>query len=131
MPCDWQRPESRRYLRSLAISMLIYMVLLFISIRWMKQAPPAPWKYLIAVMPVVPALWVPVAVVRFLRDLDELQRKIHMDALAFGFTLSAVLTLSYGFLQNAGLPDLSWTFVWPVMAFSWILGLFLSRRRYQ
>ena len=80
---------------------------------------------------VVPLLFVPVAVVQFLREQDELQRKMQVEALAIGFTASAVITLTYGFLENAGVPRLSWVWVWPVMAFFWCIGLVVAHRRYR
>ena len=67
----------------------------------------------------------------FFRELDELQRRIQLEGLAFGFTATAVLTLSYGFLQNAGLPQVNWVWVWPVMGACWSLGLAIARRRYR
>ncbi|MBA3913997.1 MAG: hypothetical protein H0X25_09135 [Acidobacteriales bacterium] len=118
-------------MRSLAIAMSLYVAVLAFSLHLLKNNPPSPWKYLIAIAPVLPVLWVPVAVVRFLREVDELQRKIQIEAIAFGFTFSAVLTLGYGFLQNVGLPQLNWTLVWPLMAISWIIGLGISSRRYR
>jgi hypothetical protein len=101
------------------------------SIHQLRHNPSLPWKYGIAVLPVVPLLFVPVAVVQFLREQDELQRKMQVEALAIGFTASAVITLTYGFLENAGVPRLSWVWVWPVMAFFWCIGLVVAHRRYR
>ena len=33
-------------------------------------------------------------------------------------------------LQNVGLPELNWMFVWPMLATFWGLGLGLAHRRY-
>ena len=54
-----------------------------------------------------------------------------LESLAFGFAGAAALTLTYGFLQNAGLPEVSWIWVWPVMAVCWIIGSLIARRRYR
>lgn len=43
-----------------------------------------------------------------LRYLDELQRRIQLEALAFAFLGTAVLGVGYGSLQNAGLPQIEW-----------------------
>jgi hypothetical protein len=100
-------------------------------IGWLHRNPEAPWKYAIAVLPVLPALWIPLAVVRLFREVDELQKQIQLEGLAFGFAAAAVLTFTYGFLQNAGLPDVSWIWVWPVMAVCWLVGLTAAKRRYR
>lgn len=122
---------SRRYKIQILSSMAVYTIFVILSVHWLHRNPPAPWKYLIAVAPMLPALVVPVAVVRFFREIDELQRKIQLEALAGAFTATAVLTLTYGFLENAGLPDLNWVWVWPVMGSCWVIGLALARLRYR
>jgi hypothetical protein len=122
---------ARRYIIGVLSAMTLYAVVLVISLRWLHHNPEAPWKYAIAVLPVLPILWVPVAAVRFFRTMDELQKQIHLEGLAFGFTCAAVLTITYGFLQNAGLPEVSWVWVWPVMAVCWVVGLVAARWRYR
>src|SRR5215813_13947709 len=110
----------RKYLIFILTITLLYLVAVIISVRVIKHNPSVSWKYAWALLPMVPALFFPFAVLNRLREMDELQRKIQLEALAFGFATAAVLTLSYGFLQNAGLPDLSWVWVWPVMSACWI-----------
>jgi hypothetical protein len=63
--------------------------------------------------------------------MDELQRRIQLESLAFGFAAAAIATFTYGFLQNAGLPEVSWVWVWPVMAVCWMVGQLVARRRYR
>jgi Na+/melibiose symporter-like transporter len=121
----------KQYLERLLMAIVAYAIVLFVSIRWLRGSPAAPWKYPIALLPVFPALFIPAVVVSFFREMDELQKKIQLEALAFGFTGAAVLTLSYGFLQNAGLPDVSWVWVWPVMGACWGVGLIAANRRYR
>ncbi len=124
-------PAARRYTLNILGSMVVYAVVLVVSLILLKRGVPSPWKFVVAVLPVLPALWVPLAAVRLFRELDELQKQIQLEALAFGFILAAVLTLTYGFLQNAGLPEISWIWVWPVMAVCWMVGTVSARWRYQ
>jgi hypothetical protein len=73
-----------------------------------------------------------VAMMRSLRRLDELQQRIHLEALAFSFAGTGVLVTGYGFLVNAGLPDLDWGgIVWPLMVALWVIGIAVARRRYR
>ena len=70
--------------------------------------------------------------VRSIRRLDELQQKIQLEALAFSFAGTGVLTSGYGFLVDAGLPDIEWgALVWPFMAGLWAIGLVIANRRYR
>ncbi len=124
--------SKRKYMVEILSATGIYMLVTVASILWLKlRQPAAPWKYLIAAAPVLPAMLIPAAVVRCFRMMDEFQQKVHLEGLAFGFTGSAVLTLALGFLENAGIPRLSWTWVWPVMSGCWVVGLLLARARYK
>jgi hypothetical protein len=42
-----------------------------------------------------------------------------------------MLTFAYGFLENAGFPQLSYVFVFPLMIFLWGVGGIIATRRYQ
>ena len=128
---NWICPPAARYAVTMLISLALYAVALVVSLTWLKAGVEGPWKYVIAVLPVLPALGVPFAVVRYCQAMDELQRRIQLESLAFGFAVAAIATFTYGFLQNAGLPDVSWVWVWPVMAMCWILGQLVARRRYR
>lgn len=125
-------PIARKHRQMLLGCLAAYSILIVISLEWLQHANPvAPWKYLIAAIPVVPALMVPVIVARAIRELDELQRRIQFEALAFGFSATAVLSLGYGFLENAGIPQLNWAWVWPLMGVCWAGGLAMARRKYS
>jgi hypothetical protein len=120
-----------RYIAVVLVSLSLYAVALVVSICSLKAGVEGPWKYVIAVLPVFPALGVPLAVVRQCQAMDELQLRIQLESLAFGFALAAIATFTYGFLQNAGLPEVSWVWVWPVMAVCWMAGRLVARRRYR
>jgi ABC-type cobalamin transport system permease subunit len=123
---------SKKFYLQFAVAIAVYSMVLVGSIYWLKLGHPAsPWKWLIAVMPVFPAILIPAAVVRFFRDLDEFQQKVQLEGLAFGFTGAAVLTLAFGFLENAGMPRLSWVWVWPVMSVCWVAGILFAIARYK
>ena len=93
-------------------------------------AENAAWSYPVTLLPMIPLAFVLVAWLRFFRRMDELQQRMQMEALAFAFGGTALITFSYGFLQSAGFPDLSWFFVWSLMTALWILGGLIARRRW-
>mgnify|MGYP001052901713 FL=1 len=122
-----------RYLVELGAGMVAYGVVLMISIRLISHgAIENPvWKTVISLAPMLPALFVAVSVLRQLRRIDELQRKIQSEAFSLAFAGTALITFSYGFLENVGYPKLSMFAVWPLMSVLWIAGGVISHRRYR
>ena len=125
-----QHPGKRRYTRDVLIALLAYAILLAVSGYIVDANRDAAWRYAVAVLPMIPAAFVAVAWVRYYRTVDELQQRIALEALAFAFGGTALITFGYGFLDAAGLPRISWWWVWPVMAVLWIIGGWLARRRW-
>ena len=68
---------------------------------------------------------------RRLNAMDEMGRKIQLDALAVAFVCTALTTFSYGFLETAGFPRLSAFMVWPIMGGVWCVATIIGTRRYQ
>ncbi|MBW8760094.1 MAG: hypothetical protein JF586_21070 [Burkholderiales bacterium] len=123
---------NRQYLKELAATLLVYGAMLFGSIELLTHVQLArPWRDLVALGPMLPAAAMAWVVLRELRRMDELQRRIQLEALGFSFAGTAILTFSYGFLEGLGYPKLSMFSVWPILAVLWIVGLVLARRRYQ
>ena len=89
------------------------------------------WRVPLALAPMVPVVFVLFAFVRYFGRIDELQRRVQLEALAFAFGGTALLTFSYGFLQLVGFPQVSWFFVWPIMAVLWMAGKARADRRYR
>jgi hypothetical protein len=123
---------NRQYLKELTATLLGYGVMLFGSIELLTHVEIArPWRDLVALSPMLPAAATAWVILRELRRMDELQRRIQLEALGFSFAGTAILTFSYGFLEGLGYPKLSMFTVWPVLAVLWVVGLVLARRRYQ
>ncbi len=122
---------GRKYLFELGGAMVAYGVMLTASLVLLTHnAVHGPWRVVVSLLPMVPGFCMCWAVLRQLRRIDELQRRLQLEALAFGFAATALITFSYGFLENAGFPRMSMFVVWPVMAVAWVLGLALAQRRY-
>ncbi|HET9393584.1 MAG TPA: hypothetical protein VFO29_08735 [Candidatus Rubrimentiphilum sp.] len=86
----------------------------------------------VALVPIVPAVFAAIAVIDRMRLLDELQRSIQSEGIQFSFLITAILTLSYGFLESfAHFPRLSMSLVMPVLVFTWAVGLAIASRRYS
>jgi hypothetical protein len=122
---------AKRYYREFGLSMAAYVVVLVGSLTWLNALGTGnPWRYALAVLPVLPGIGVVVAYIRFLRDMDELQHRIQVEALGIAFTVTFLVTFTYGFLENAGLPKVSAIWVTPVMILSWGLASAAVSRRF-
>lgn len=126
------RAANRRYHLRLAAAILAYaLVLAGVIVAINSDAVGGPLRFVVAGLPMLPLLGVPVALSAWLRETDELQRRTALEGLAIGFAAGSILTFGYGFLQLVGAPDASWFFVWPVYAASWAIGGMIAQRRYR
>ena len=119
VPSTW---STYRAQIEFGLAMVAYLMVLVGSVTVLQANPGAPWRYVVAVLPVVPAALTLTIFVRALSRLDELQKRIQMQAFGFSLGATALLTFGYGFMEGAGMPHLSWTFVLPLMAILWGVG---------
>ena len=127
-----QKAVHRLYLKEFSLAMAAYVVVLLIAVTLINISPSSAWwRIPLALSPVVPIIFAMFAYMRFVSHIDELQRRIQFEALAFGFGISGILAFSYGFLEDVGFPHLSWTFVFPLMIAFWGIGAVIASRRYR
>ena len=121
----------RQYNKRMTLALVVYAVILAASGALTSMYPDALWRFPVAVTPMGPFLYGIVSYVRYLRQVDELQQRVSLEALAIAFGATAAITFCYGFLEHVGLPHINWWWVWPVMGTSWILGGKYAERRYR
>lgn len=121
-----------RYLREFGVFLLGYVLAVLLSVLLLAGGHvTGAWAVPVALAPMLPALGVCWAVYRQLDRMDELQRRVQLEAFAFAFAGTALITFSYGFLEGIGYPRLPMFAVWPLMAVLWIIGGAVSSRRYR
>jgi hypothetical protein len=126
------RPADRRYYKEFGVSIVAYLLAVPLSVLLIQASPAtAWWRIPLALIPVIPALFAILALLRFFSRLDELQRRIQLEAFAFSFAGTGLLTLSYGFLERVGFPAIDWSFTLPLLIVLWFIGLLLASWRYQ
>ncbi|HUY75181.1 MAG TPA: hypothetical protein VMV29_00305 [Ktedonobacterales bacterium] len=125
------KQAGRAYVIEFGGAMAAYVVVLIVAITILNANPHAAWRPLVALAPVIPACFAVLAFVRFLRRMDELQRRIQLEAIGLSFAVSGILTFAYGFLEMTGFPHLSLIWIFPGMIMLWGLGLAIASRRYQ
>ena len=122
---------GRDYMLGFGLSMMIgYPVVLIASLWLLREYPDAWWRFLAAVAPVVPILFGLRTFLRFLNRIDELQQRIQLNAVGFAAGATAMITVTYGFLENVGFPQLSWIWIFPMIVLLWGGALAFYNRRY-
>lgn len=91
----------------------------------------APFSWLLAIIPTAFGVGGLLAYLRFLREADELVRKIELEGLAIGFGAGVLFIIGYQLLEQVGLPVISAHKIGAVMLFAWVFGQIIARRRYQ
>jgi hypothetical protein len=111
---------------SVAILVVLYLA------NWFIDTHPGDSANLwIAAVPIVGMLLLTVLAMRSLHGMDELEQKIHTEAMAFAFLTSFLIITSCGFLALAGFMKMSLDWIAPTMMISWIVGLLITLLRYR
>lgn len=136
--CDeaYAQPVHRQYVRALWPILIAYSLLLSVSIWWLKAGiEPVALRALVALLPVFPMLLLMRVFIRYLRQVDEFQRQIELEAIGVAALLVAMLTMAAGFLQLAKVIDLpagvALIWVFPLIALGYGIGKFRATARYR
>ena len=105
-----ERAAKRQYTRDFWPGLLGYLLVMAAVVRWGRLDGHAATRYLWAVTPLIPALWMMRAVAKSVTRADEYQRLLQFRSLAVGFTAAMAASLTVGFLGVAGLalPAAGW-----------------------
>lgn len=122
---------TKRYMREFFLSTAAYVLLIVVSTRITAAFPDAPWRGLAAVSPVVPAIFMVAAFVRYLNGIDELQQRIQLMAIGFSAGVTGLLTFAYGFLETVGFPHMPLLWIFPMLIALWGIGTAYFSRKYQ
>jgi hypothetical protein len=123
----------RRYQRQIAVSMSAYVLIMLVWKRLLDAVDLVWLKWVIALFPALLVCWVMRAFVQYVRDSDEMQRRIELESGAIAAMLVAAVYLGLGFLQSAHLIDIAagpaLIMVFPAMClFYGIVKIFVGRR---
>ena len=91
-------------------------------------------RVILALLPIGPFAWMLWKFISGITSLDELQKKIQLEALAIAYPVMMVFLMTLGLLdiaiglsyENFGLKHL-----WYYMPIFYFLGVFIATRRYQ
>jgi hypothetical protein len=121
----------RRYRNECIAAAVVYVGLLFVSVRFVDRLSAGPAKVALALLPMLGVIAFSIAMLRFLSHIDEFQRQTILTAAAVAGLITAIVTMALGFLENAGVPRISMTFVWPLTFVIFGVCLPFVQRRYR
>ena len=121
---------ARCYKIQLTVAMAAYVIVLFAATWALNHFQlQGALRCAVALVPLLPIAFLVPIVVRYFRESDELERRIVTESFAIGAAVTALLSVTYGFLELSGLPHLSAWWTWTVvMGASAIARLALNRR---
>jgi hypothetical protein len=135
--CDemYALPAGRRYLRALWPIMIGYSLTLFLSIWLVKRGiDSVPLRAVVAVLPALAIALLMRAALRYLREIDELQRRIETEAIGIASLLVSLLYFAGGLLQKAKVIDAdaaaAMIWVFPLLCAIYGIAKMVLTRRY-
>lgn len=126
---------SRRYVREFLPAMAGYVAVLMLSVWALRHAESMALRVVLALAPVLPVGLAARALLRFVRDGDELQQRILLEAFALAALVLTLGSFSLGLLVSAEVihirAELALTLLLPAYAALYGLFAFRAARRYR
>jgi len=126
------RMEYPAYIvRRIMFSGFLFITIFLAAIWMLNNEIGQEYKLLIALAPSIPGLLFALSIGSAIAQLDELQRRIQLEAIGIAFGGSIVVSLSYALLVLAGIPQTSWMFVPLMMVVLWLVGKLWTMWKYR
>lgn len=131
--CGDTTPRDRRNLRWV-LWVFVGWAVVFLGVTLVirkELLPTGPLLWLLATLPAIIAIGGIAAYVRFLRQADELQRVIHLRAMALGFGAVWLVNTCYPPFERLGAPVIDAGLLVVVMGLAYAFGMVLGSRRFR
>jgi len=112
---------------------MVLWLVFFAAATWLIKTgvvTVGPLGWLVAILPTAVGVVAILGFGRFLREADELQRKIQLQALALGFGAGLFAGFGYRLFEGLGAPEARISDASIVIVFFYLIGLWMGRRRY-
>ena len=129
---DGKRIKQRaQRIRPLLAPLALYIGLLALAGVWAPNMENSLWRYVVALLPLIPGLFLAFGIVRVTSKIDEMERRILLEAVAFSFIFTLILLLSFGLLGLVGIPQPSPIIISAIMCFLLLIGKLWGNWRYR
>ncbi|MBJ7550232.1 hypothetical protein [Marinomonas ostreistagni] len=116
--------------KDLVLPIAAFIVLLLLSAIFIHFYPESSWFTIIALLPLIPAIWAVRTTVRLVTLLETAQQVKLLVNFATSFVIVGLMTFTYGFLTCfADYPSLPLILVAPIMVVVWIITRCVTCRR--
>lgn len=119
-----------RLIRPMLVPLVLYIGALVIMVTYLDSVTSG-WKYVIALLPVFPAIFIALGVINAINQLDELERRIMLEAAAFSLLTTTLGLMVFGFLKQVGVEQPTNPYIIIFMMFMWLVGKLLGNRKYK
>ena len=124
-----------QYLREFLPAMGAYVLAVFGSLLLLQNIDATATRALVALLPVLPIAFALRAIMRYVRNVDEMQQRIELESIAFATALVSLVYLAGGFLQLARVIDLhagtTMAMVFPLVCLVYGIAKLLVARRFR
>jgi hypothetical protein len=127
------RYTQKQYQRHMFAVMAVYVALMLLEWPQVRSVSSLPWKIVLALLPVIPAVIVIWLLAKRVMHGDELEQRLYLLALSVASGVVCALSLVGGFLYAAGVVALNGdVLIWVAPVLSIVFGLahVWLRRRY-
>lgn len=114
-----------------AIAGVLFFAVLYATFYLLERVTDPVLLAILPFAPLIPGFLLFAAIAYALFTLDELQRSIQLQAIAVGFGLSVIVSLTYGLWGLAGGAQANWVLVSVLLVFSWLVGKLWTRWKYR
>lgn len=120
-------PLDRKWLQSGWAAVLLAFVSMGAEKVLLRNTAPPALRIVALLAPVVPLIWFIVSWRRERFRGDELDRRIHLDALSFAFPAFLVMMVGYRVLESVGWPTPTESLRWQFLPFLYGLWIWISK----
>jgi len=130
-------PHDRRNVRPMTICMLLFFVSFLIAHLFLPRgdgsmAAQPLWAWPATILPIILGALLAYYYQRFIRETDEMMRKIHLEALATAFGVAFVVGMSAGLLDQMDVPKVGRAdLTWSMMVVTYSVRLKMLTRKYR
>lgn len=118
-------------IRLIMLAVLTFLTATITAVLLFDQGLAEPYTSLVAALPSFASLFLAYAIARAIASLDELQRRIQLEALAIAFGWSLVVVFSIVIFIMAGMEQPRWIYLLPIMVFGWLTGKLWTMWKYK
>ena len=124
--------NPKKYTPEFLFAMLLYVAVLVATRLVLKGAALEGFALAtVALLPALPAVLATYIFMRHYATMDELYKRVHLEAFASGALFVGLASFSLGFLEDAGLPRISLIWILPALIACWGLVLPILLRRFK